>query len=162
MSRPWTIGLAAVGLLLSWSAVAAPPQSSPSADAPYRFVGYSSNLVAGDVGLPTLYAACQDLFGPEAMMCTSEEFIRSPNIYAPGAANAWLRPTFVGFDNANGAAALDVSGLIDQPNSNFTCRAWTTVIYTGLVVTADGGIASTIVEAECVVPRQVTCCAPLQ
>ena len=70
MPRHWAIGLvaAAIGLLLSWSAAAAPSKSSPPADAPYRFVGYSSSapadLVAGGVGLPDMYAACQELFGP--------------------------------------------------------------------------------------------------
>ena len=36
------LGLVAIGLLFSSSTGAAPPQSSPPVDAPYRFVGYLS------------------------------------------------------------------------------------------------------------------------
>jgi len=119
MTRYWAIGLLTVGLLpLPWSAVAA-PQKDPKADAPYRFVGYSSSeeadLVTGEFGLPPLYAACQDLtgFGPAARMCTTEEFMTSPNIDVPTATNAWISPTIIGFD---GTTAVDFSGVEASPD----------------------------------------------
>ena len=81
--------------------------------APYRFVGYSSSvpadLVTGEVGLPPLYAACQDAmtgFGPAARMCTTEEFMASPNIDVPTATNAWISPTIIGFDGTTAAPLM--------------------------------------------------------
>ncbi len=164
MSRHWAIGLVAIGLLFSWSTVAAAPKS-PSADAPYRFVGYSSSapadLVDGGAGLPTFYARCQDPvtgFGPDARMCTTEEFFRSPNIEVPTPViNAWIRPIFVGYASANGLTALDVSGRVGNPLS-LTCSAWTDDAGVGLVVADNGGFRT----LTCGVARQVTCCAPAQ
>ncbi len=162
MSRHWAIGLVAIGLLFSSSTVAA-PQKSPPADAPYRFVGYSSSepadLVLGSVGLPALYAACQDPvtgFGPDARMCTTEEFLRSPNIEAP-TVDAWIYPTIIGFD---GTTVLDLfSGEFTTALGDFTCgRGWTDSGARGLVVTDSGGSG----RQFCNVARQVTCCAPAQ
>ena len=63
------------------------------AEAPYRFVGFSdpTNLLTGGPGLPALYDACQDPvtgFGPEARMCSTQEFILSTNIDFPTATHA--------------------------------------------------------------------------
>ena len=179
MSRHWAIGLVAIGLLFSSSTVAA-PQKSPPADAPYRFVGYSSSepadLVLGSVGLPALYAACQDPvtgFGPDARMCTTEEFLRSPNIEGTPTAilAAWIYPTIIGFAAGNTASgsdfstALDFSGLAVRdvgeagPADFWTCRGWSgTGGFTGLDIDEKG-----VIRAQgCNVARMVTCCAPAQ
>ena len=160
MSRHWAIGLVAIALLFSSSAVAA-PQKSPPTDAPCRFVGYSSStpadLVAGTGGLPPLYAACQDPmtgFGPDARMSTTKEFVESPNIDVPTPVNAWIYPTFIGYD---GTTALDFSGIKGPPDE-LTCGAWTSDVG-GLIVNNIGGFRRV---GTCTTPRQVTCCVPTQ
>ena len=95
------------------------PPGPAGGDVPYRFVGFSSSedadLVAGDEGLPALYAACQDSFEPDARMCTTEEFLRSPNIEGTQdvALKAWIHPTIIGFTTDSITefyGALDYSG----------------------------------------------------
>ena len=167
MSRHWAIGLVAIGLLFSWSTVAAAPKSpSADADAPYRFVGYSSDapadLVFGSVGLPTFYARCQDPvtgFGPDARMCTTEEFFRSPNIEVPTPViNAWIHPVFVGAAGSP-LTALEFSGRTTTGH-DFSCAGWTAGAggSNGLTVQDNGGFST----QTCGVARQVTCCAPAQ
>jgi hypothetical protein len=167
--------LAALLAMAFTTAASAAPDKGPAPDAPYRFVGYSSNapsdLVTGGVGLPALYAACQDPvtgFGPAARMCTTEEFLRSPNIEGTPTVSlaAWIYPTIIGFTTDSGAdfsAALDYSGLAVRvgeagPADAWTCRGWSGSGISGLDVDEKGVIRA----QSCGVARMVTCCAPAQ
>jgi hypothetical protein len=176
MTRTALAALFALAMIVAvTTAASAAPDKAPPADAPYRFVGYSSSapsdLVTGGVGLPTLYAACQDSvtgFGPAARMCTTEEFLRSPNIEGTPtvALAAWIYPSIIGFTTDSGAdfsAALDFSGLAVRvgeagPADAWTCRGWSSTGFTGLDVDEKGVIRA----QSCGVARMVTCCAPAQ
>lgn len=124
-------------------------QGDGVANAPYRFVGFSTGTTNGAVGFVGLYALCQDDFGSEARACNSEEYIRSPHAGAP-TTGAWLLPSVAGGSNA--AGGIDFSG---QAVAN--CRGWTEVSGNlGLSVREQGGID----VSGCSSSLAVTCCAP--
>lgn len=121
------------------------------ANAPYRFVGFSTATTNGAVGFVGLHALCQADFGSQARACTSEEYIRSPHAEAP-ATGAWLLPSVAGGSNTTGG--IDFSG---QTVAN--CRGWTEVSGNlGLSVREQGGID----VSGCSSSLAVTCCAPEQ
>ncbi len=126
---------------------------APATSNEYRFIGFTDpGTIDGGQGMLDMHALCQDDFGPDARMCTSEEFWLSPNAEAP-TADAWLHLTYVG-------GGADFSG-IDAAASTLSCSAWTIASSgnRGLVVTTAGKSAPIL---GCNTPRPVTCCAPIQ
>ena len=108
----------------------------------FRFIGFTGDAtnalpdtIDSGQGMLAMHALCQDDFGENARMCTSEEFWLSPN--AAAAANSWLLKH---------------------------CTSWATASSTiwGLVVTPDGKPATAPAISGCETVRPVTCCAPLQ
>ena len=106
----------------------------------FQFVGFTDDVptaadtISGGQGMLAMHALCQDDFGENARMCTSEEFWLSPN--AAAAANSWLLKH---------------------------CTSWATASSTiwGLVVKPDGKPSKGMGE-DCDIARPVTCCAPIQ
>ena len=123
------------------------------------FVGYSTDIVAGDAGIVGLTQACHGDFGTTARICTPKEFILSSDIAAPLTA-AWLN------------LDLDFIShyLTDAGNLNqLTCAFWSSASadsgsFRGLAVlpngqvSGPGSVASN--QRSCDVARPVTCCAP--
>jgi len=150
------LGLVGLSAVLA-SAVSAQP---PFASNEFRFIGFTDtlpNTIDGGQGMIAMHELCQDDFGPNSRMCTSEEFWLSPNAEAP-AADAWLHPVFLE------ERSLDFSG-VEQANSTLSCAGWTSIgdATPGLVVTTAGksAVRSTF-GFSCNVARPVTCCAPIQ
>ena len=79
--------LALVAMLVSAQA-AKPEKPIAPPSGVFEFVGFSSGMVDGGVGIFAINAACQADFGPDARMCTSEEFWRSPGATSPGPTSA--------------------------------------------------------------------------
>ncbi len=133
---------------------------TPSTSNEFRFTGFTDdapvntlpNTIDGGQGMLDMHALCQDDFGPNSRMCTSEEFWQSPNAEAP-AADAWLHFTYVG-------SGSDFSG-IEVSASTLSCNAWTIMSAgnSGMVVTTAGKSATVL---GCDTPRPVTCCEPIQ
>ena len=107
----------------------------------FRFIGFTGDAtnalpdtIDSGQGMLAMHALCQDDFGENARMCTSEEFWLSPN--ATAAANSWLLKH---------------------------CTSWATASSTiwGLVVKPDGKPSKGMGE-DCDIARPVTCCAPIQ
>ena len=148
MLRQWLLP-SIVWFVVAASVVAsAAPNKPEPADAPNRFVGFSASddLVTGDVGYPGLYRPCQDLFGPQARMCTIEEFILSPNAAGTGdESTAFLNP-WPSTGEANDILFRSCNGFTDSSVS-------------GTGVTDAGGITQGV---GCGTPRRVTCCIPVQ
>ena len=107
----------------------------------YQFVGFTddvptaSDTISGGQGMLAMNALCQDDFGENARMCTSEEFWLSPK--AAAAADSWLL-------------------------KHCTSEATASSTIWGLVVTPDGKPATAPAISGCETVRPVTCCAPLQ
>ncbi len=151
------------------------PPGPAGGDVPYRFVGFSSSeavdLVAGDEGLPTLYAACQDAgtgFGPDARMCTTEEILRSPNIEGTQdvTLKAWIYPTIIGFTagaNVSDMAfstVLDFSGLTERGQDEVVAaHAWTCTDWTGGPSGLSIDEKARFQKTSCNESNMVTCCA---
>ena len=112
------------------------------------------HTIAGDQGMILMHALCQDDFGLDSRMCTSEEFWLSPNAEAL-TADAWLHPTL------EGGGKIDFSG-IDHPAS-LSCNGWTSIEATnfGLVVTTAGKTRNAL-GCDNARSRPVTCCEPIQ
>ena len=53
-----------------------PGEPAPSTSNEFRFIGFSTVTIAGDQGMIAMHALCQDDFGLNSKMCTSEEFWR--------------------------------------------------------------------------------------
>ncbi len=139
------VALAILGPI-SHSTLAMPNKSGSSNE--FEFAGFTGQLVLGDVGVLGMHAACQNDFGPDARMCTSREYFRSPNAedvigQNPSAIRreAWIHPTF-GSNN-------DFSGI-----NAATCISWKVTTSSGLTV-GDDGIFSNL---PCDIDRPVTCC----
>ena len=116
-----------------------PPAPAPLNE--FRFIGFTGDAtnalpdtIDSGQGMLAMHALCQDDFGENARMCTSEEFWLSPN--AAAAANSWLLKH---------------------------CTSWATASSTiwGLVVKPDGKPSKGMGE-DCDIARPVTCCAPIQ
>ncbi len=136
----------AVGLLVLGSGSAMAQQSQgeppfPPGAGVYQFVGFTDDVptatdtINGGQGMLAMHALCQDDFGPDARMCTSEEFWLSPN--AAAAADSWLL-------------------------KHCTSEATASSTIWGLVVTPDGKPATAPAISGCETVRPVTCCTPLQ
>ena len=51
--------------------------------------------LAIQLGYSGMAAACQVVYGPLAMIATTQEYILSPNVLAPGPEIAWINPTII-------------------------------------------------------------------
>jgi hypothetical protein len=133
----------------------------PAPSNEFRFIGFTNDAtnaladtIDGGQGMLAMHALCQDDFGPDARLCTSEEFWLSPNAEAP-TVNSWLH-------------SVGPGGTSDFMASSITrksCQGWATSSDqgTGMVVKPDGKPEfSSLLHAGCDVARPVTCCAPLQ
>ncbi len=124
--------------------------AAPSTSNEFRFTGFTDpGTIDGAQGMIDMHALCQDDFGLNSRMCTSEEFWLSPNAEEP-TADAWLHPTLVG-------GGVEFSG-IDAAASTLTCGSWkgATAGNRGLVVTTAGKPNAPL---GCNTFRPVTCCA---
>ncbi len=129
-------------------ALAAPPAKGSVS----VFVGFTDDAtnalpdtIDGLQGMLAMHALCQDDFGPNARMCTSEEFWLSPNAEAP-LADAW-------FHSASQYLNIDFTGF---GNANANCGGWIGPFNgLGYVVTTDGKVG----RPQCGTLRPVTCCA---
>ena len=151
------LGLVGLSAVLASAVSAQPPFPSNE----FRFIGFTHthdafHTIAGDQGMILMHALCQDDFGLDSRMCTSEEFWLSPNAEAPaapaaGAADAWLHIQ---------SLTVDFAGLAQNPpaDGSINCRGWTNLDTVTVVVTTDGKPNL----ATCNVTRPVTCCAPIQ
>lgn len=125
-----------------------PPPAN--ADAPYRFVGFTTGTTNGGAGYIGLYALCQADYGPDAKACTSNEYLRSVNATGPANA-AWLLPTVVGGSFNEGG--FDYSGVGVE-----TCGGWNRVSggdFGLSVLGPQGGLG----RSACSSVLPVTCCA---
>ena len=146
LTKPFFLSAVLLAVVAT-SALAAPPTKTGEV---YRFADFSSAMVLGGVGFPSMHAACQLDFGPDARMCTSKEFWLSPNA-TESLTRAWLHPRIVGGGNA--AFEFGASDLLA------TCaRGWrdSTNNNRGLTVGENGHFF----QDFCGTPRPVTCCAP--
>jgi hypothetical protein len=132
----------------------------------YRFAGYSAGTTTGDAGgIIGMHSICQDTFGPDARMCTSEEFWRSPAIAPPGPGSIrWVQPSFIAFAfEGTDRWCMYFSGVTLSGCSPLvtSCGKWTsdsaTSSYKGTVISADEGVISL---TGCNLPLKVTCCLP--
>ena len=120
---------------------------APATSNEFRFIGFTdtddvNHTIASDQGMILMHALCQDDFGPNSRMCTSEEFWLSPNAEAPAAQSSWFLT-----DGVTGG-------------NQHTCNAWTSTTdgIFGLVVTTDGKTG----KGGCDVAHPVTCCRQIQ
>ena len=145
-----------VGIVVGLLSIAIPV--STSADELYRFVGFSTGQTNGAGGYGSRYALCQKDFGPEARMCTSQEFILSPKASAaPSPSGAWLNPVIVSSVPNVDAEQLSVDYSGQYANwMDLSCQQWHTDTGRGLYVTDNGAVRL----SYCNVERVVTCCAP--
>jgi len=66
----------------------------------FHFVGYSSGTTVGSKldGIFGMNTLCQASFGSSARMCTTEEYLTSPQLPSPTPpVNGWVAPHIVGF-----------------------------------------------------------------
>ena len=148
LAKPFFLSAVLLAVVAT-SALAAPPTKTGEV---YRFADFSSAMVLGGVGFPSMHAACQLDFGPDARMCTSKEFWLSPNA-TESLTRAWLHPRIVGGGNefAEFATARGANNCLGWSDSTFDRRGFT-VGENGHFFTVD----------RCITPRPVTCCVPAQ
>jgi len=126
--------------------------AAPSTSNEFRFVGFTDEVdnglpdtIDGGQGMLDMHALCQDDFGLDSKMCTSEEFWQSPNASAPApTAKAWLHDK----------PAIGFIGT----SVGINCNGWTNTSGGGPVVTSDGKPEG----SNCSDLHPVTCCAPIQ
>lgn len=148
----------------------------------YRFVGYSSGFTSGAAGgYPWINKFCSE-YGPEARICTTEEWRSSSNLSAPppnpsGVRAAWISPGRVQFipNMPESSGCSSSYALFDPGSGRIQCREYSFDCYewfgdlegtnptTGLVVSAHWhycghciGFSSLVCSNE----FSVTCCAP--
>jgi hypothetical protein len=133
----------------------------------YRFAGYSTSATDGDAGgLPGMHALCQESFGPDALMCTTEQFFQSPGIATspPEPVVAWIQPKIIeSFQTSTeNATCLDYSTAQMSCRSNDnTCNQWAFRSNPGsprglTFESLSGGVSTEACDAELV----VVCCLP--
>lgn len=131
-----------------------------------EFAGFSIGTITGGEGIVAMDAVCQLEFGPEARLCTSEEYFTSATAAEP-VSRAWLHPTVVG-NTATGLSnrqLLDFSGLgaTRFGSNNFpslSCNGWQSLSNSALAL--EGLAGGKPVLASCADTNTVTCCAPTE
>lgn len=160
-----------VGLLVGSAAVIGKPAGPPggldvSVVTVYRFAGYSTDATTGSAGgIIGMHSICQDTFGPNARMCTTEEFWRSPRLATPGPTTvAWVNPTIavVYYDaNADHPVCIDYSGkqFYSCDDDTTRCDQWRAegASFYGTIVQSSTG---QVTDLECSTSLPVTCCLP--
>jgi hypothetical protein len=121
-------------------------------------LGLSDDLVYGDVGLVGLEEACVETFGRRARVCTSEEIIKAAPFSEPISDDgAWVYPTTVDATPdliGGGWDMFDFSMTGASSLTNFSCRVWSTMEATGLIVY---GYKEFRLDS-CDIARAVVCC----
>lgn len=135
----------------------------------YRFAGYSDDPTTGNAGgIIGMHSICQETFGSDARMCTSEEFWRSPAIAPPAPASAsWIQPSFIAFAFTGMGSAVEerhcmyFNGVILSACSPIvtSCGQWRfdNSLWKGTVTTTDEG---QVLLAACDNSLRVACCLP--
>ncbi len=115
----------------------------------FQFVGFTddatnalADTIDGGQGFLAMHELCQDDFGPDARMCTGEEFWLSPNAEAPLALAAWLHSASV--------------FLVGAMSAN--CVSWSTTSSSATVILSTGQFKG----RGCILNFPVTCCGPAQ
>ena len=134
----------------------------------YRYVGWSNTTTAATIGLNQMNDICSADYGPEARMCTTEEFYRTPSIPAVGTGPHWILPVIVNEYHdpvSNIAYRTDYTGYVftDTGYRSITCNSYPPIAGATGVVNWHG-----IAHFQHVSPYQkscnsvypVDCCAP--
>ena len=154
-------------LVICLSMMIIPLSIDAKSNTPYRFVGFcdidDATNGAPERGIFGMHAACQATFGKTARMCTTEEYILSPNggSEAPITQAAWIQPTIVEQIIQPGAylKRIDISGYeFDLSATNGwsdNCIQWSEAgIYRGAAIDGDtlqvrSDICSNIIQVTC-------------
>ena len=149
------LGLVALSAVFASAALAQQPPGPPFVitvpSNEFRFVGFSSNSVLGNVGWDGMADTCQQDF-PGSRICTSGEYFLSPTMTPNG--SAWAQP--------------DPPGqALPGANTASSCGGWSNSNLNGTVITDFDGRTVPLAragaeEADCATARRVTCCAPIQ
>lgn len=125
----------------------------------YRFVGFSSQVVAANQSRYRMHEDCQADHGVDARMCTEQEVLNSSTItnVPLSSQTGWIEPTL--FINPNG---LSNGTFILDPftSNNRNCAGWATALSTqkGATVNARGAFK----DNTCDNSYFVACCIPLE
>ena len=139
----------------------------------YRFVGFSSGTTTGDAGGPLgMHAICQRSFGPDARMCTTEEFWKTPpaDNTLEDPISGWIQPVIIAtyFDptapEGSQQVYVEYSGIRARaetgsaPTRYFSCGQWSNVDRQGLTVNSAGRVE--ILDCNYTPQPKVSCCRP--
>ncbi len=113
-----------------------------SLGAVYRFAGFSTGTVDGMSGFLAVHGVCREEFHPAARICTSTEYLHSPNPSYPAVAAAWIQ----------------IPAGLHNPGGGADCQTWKAFQpdYPGMTIGTDGAWSYQV----CGVSRPVTCCVP--
>ncbi len=149
--------LVALPAVFAYAVLAKPPGSTTPSNE-FRFVGFTddatnalADTIDGGQGMLAMHALCQDDFGENARMCTSEEFWLSRNAEAPSTDAAWVHVPF-------GQSLSDFSGVPTNDN----CFGWSRTPAWGSTIRPNGQLGVAEVDIQCVTARPVTCCTLIQ
>jgi hypothetical protein len=149
---------------LSWNvqgpAGPAGPPGAPGSGAPnFQLVGISVRPLPGGAGIGELNRTCSERF-PGSRMCTTLEVMNTPDPPLPLFTVGWVRPVFVGFDDAGNA--IDASGRQGHPEEQLTCNVWAGGPgSTGTVVLGTSNANAYLGLQPCDVAHSTACCAPV-
>lgn len=132
----------------------------------YRFVGFSDDATTGDAGgIQGMHALCQATFGNTARMCTTSEWMLSPDGDALphiSGIKAWIQPIVVVM---SGSDVWDVTGrLVGDTGCGlpiWNCWGWIFDVPGACrlgAVLATSGIPTHVDVTSCSDEWKVTCC----
>lgn len=150
------VSLHAAGVFINPGSAPVSVINSPT----YRFVGYSSATTGANAGgLAKMNSICQDSYGKTSRMCTTAEYMRSPNTPISPQIEGWIQPEFVTVVyQPAGPLYVDFSGLIG--NHRLDCLEWQSSSGSNDGVESlslTGGIAIVTCDYNAI---HVTCCEP--
>jgi len=128
----------------------------------YRFAGFSTTETNGDTGgIGGMHLICQtDLGDTSARMCTTKEFMLSPNIPAAGAGvSAWVQPTIVSTVIDSGELMHCDYSLVCYDRQSANCYNWaySDNVAAGTFFNFSIGVVQ---NSPCGINRRVACCTP--
>jgi len=148
----------------------------------YRYVGITELQVPDTAfGVFDMNAWCQGEFGPDARMCTTEEFFKSPVVGGTeweDTVMAWIQPVIVttyeafSLDEQRVNIFVDYTGasqhqLYDrgnqatlEPGSFLSCKQWTCFKCDGAYGATISGWHGGVTFQRCTDERPVVCCGP--
>ena len=149
-----TTGTESPGNLLYWDIFAQSRNAATlagGAESGYDFVGFSTGLVDGSVGLSGIKGACQTDFGVESRQASSEDIVNTPQLVSQTGV-AWVR-----------AISHPSSRIMDRYSglspSTHNCGGWSlNTTATSVVVNGDDHSFSV---SQCDTPISVACVAPI-